>query len=119
MKPDTFKKNPLSFLYEVDRYEQKPFGFFWCGPTVGECLNREWQVIASYPGSGDGYNVEVHCSAMPARFYKVVALPTPDSCGTERPGFALSTGSGTAMAELAACMAEEIATGMLTMAKVG
>jgi hypothetical protein len=61
--------------------------------------------------SDDGYDVEVYEIRMPARFYKIVALPGPNGVGRARPGFVLETGSD--MGDLAMTLAHAITEGML------
>ena len=79
-------------------------------------IHGKWHLVASLPKdpeSGDGFPVEIHEVRMPARFFKVEALPSTDSMKRARPGFALSTGSGDDMGALCAQMALAIAGGML------
>jgi hypothetical protein len=78
--------------------------------------HAEWTLVAQFAGDGDGQNVEVYESRSPARFWKVVALPTPDSVNEMVEGFALSTGSGSDVGQLAFAIARAIAEGMLGLA---
>lgn len=59
-----------------------------------------------YDGDGDGHDVEVYETRLPARFFQIKALPTK-----RFNGFSLSTGSG--MGEEAGKIAKLIAEGML------
>lgn len=70
-------------------------------------------LVAELPATPDGYVVRVFETRLPARFYRVEALPTPDSLGRPRPGFEIETGSGHEMGILAGRIALEIANGML------
>lgn len=102
----------LSACYRTAARDRAPFGDHWCGPAV---LTREWVEIARYakdPEDGDGRDVTVFCSALPARFYRIEAHQTPDSCGTPRPGFVITTGSD--MSQWVAQTAELIASGMIS-----
>lgn len=71
-------------------------------------------VVAYYPkASGDGQPVEILECRMPARFYRLRALPSTNSGGDPIPGFELSTGSGDEVAKLVATLAQAITEGML------
>lgn len=103
-------------LYETRPGERSTFGAHWCGPDT---LTREWTVCARYPKSpadGDGQDVEIDCCALPTRFYRLRAAPSPNSVGAAKMGFALTTGSG--MDRWAATTAELIAEGMVGMSEV-
>lgn len=106
MSPPDF----LAGMYRTRESDRAPFGEHWCGPAV---LGRDFAIVARYPNvlDGDGYDVVVECAACPARFYRVRALASADSCGTVRPGFVLSTGSG--MGAWCSTTAEHIAEGMV------
>ena len=78
---------------------------------------REWTLIAKFPKhpkDGDGQDVRVYCSSLPAEFFLIEALETPNSVNELNKGFSLSTGSG--QAKLIADMAQAISTGMLALA---
>lgn len=72
-----------------------------------------WIEVASFAGEGDGQDVKVYESRMPARFYKLQAFDTPNSIGEINKGFTLSTGSGHEAGQLVFMMARAIAEGML------
>ena len=98
---------PGAFLYKVDASERAIFGDAWCGPAQFEYGTQT--LVARYQrDQEEGYDVEVLCTAMPARTFTIVAQAT-DVSG----GFIMSTGSG--MAELVASMAQAISSGMLTI----
>jgi ribonuclease BN (tRNA processing enzyme) len=59
----------------------------------------------------DGRDVNIYETRMPARFFKIEALDTPNSIGVINKGFTLSTGSGAD--KLAFCIARAIQEGML------
>ncbi len=99
-------------LYTPYAEERKAFGSHWCGPDRYEY--GDWTLCAQYakdPADGDGQNVDVYCSACPARFYKIVARPTPNSCNEPQEGFILRFGTGSE--RLVAQIAHEIARGMI------
>ena len=98
---------PGDFLYRVGDLERATFGDAWCGPTQFEYGTQT--LVASYKrDQEEGYDVDVLCTATPARAYTLVAKPT-DVSG----GFIMTTGTG--MAELVASMAKAISSGMLTV----
>lgn len=103
-------------LYDLG-YEEDKLAFGEHAVEAGLYRHGDWQLIAIYPAEeySDGQDVEVYCAAYPARFYQVRALPGSDSMGTPLPAFTASTGSGTAMRELAAAMAKAISEGMLSI----
>lgn len=103
--------DPFAFMYDTRSDDRAVFGANWCGPDV--LTHAEDIVIARYPKRGDGHDVEVTCCALPARFYEVRALPTTNSVGESKPGFTLSTGSGSEMAQWAHLTAKLIASGMV------
>lgn len=101
-------------LYEVKPEDRAPFGPYWKGPEW--FTHGDWHIVAEYPKDpedGDGQVVRLHECRMPARFYKIEALPTPNSVGEVRPGFSISTGSGTEMLELAVRLAKKVSRGMI------
>lgn len=74
----------------------------------------DWTLIARYPKNprdGDGQDVEVYCASLPAEFFLIRALETPNSVNDINSAFQLSTGSG--VAELVAQIADAISRGML------
>lgn len=99
-------------LYKVGTAERLFWCQHWCGPERLEVWKKT--LIAHYPkepADGDGQNVEIYCTAAPARFYDVVVLPTPNSVGEVQPGVELITGSG--QEELARVLAIAFSTGMI------
>ena len=102
---------PGAFLYRVPRAERAIFGDAWCGPAQFE-HGAQTRVARYKRDQEEGYDVEVLCTAMPARAYTIVAAPT-DASG----GFIITTGSD--MAELVANIAKAISSGMLTVAWSG
>ena len=106
---------PFHVLYSMLNrdYGGKDFwGDKWCGPAV---LPHAAEVLIARfpkdPDDGDGQEVEVYCSAYPARFYRLNVLPGPNSIGERHIGYGLSTGSSEH--ELAHRMAVAISQGML------
>lgn len=101
----------LDFLYEARDDDRRPFGDKWCGPDRLD-YGKDYlcAVFEKYPG-GDGQTCEVYISALPARFYKIKALASPNSVGEMHDEWALGTGSGAG--RLAADIAKAIAEGML------
>lgn len=98
---------PGAFLYRVAPVERATFGDAWCGPAEFEYGTQT--LVASYKrDQEEGYDVDVLCTAMPARAYTIVAQPT-DVSG----GFIITSGSS--MAELVAPLAKAISSGMLTV----
>ncbi len=72
--------------------------------------DRLWVLVAAYDGDPGGYAVEVYEARAPARFYRIVALPTGRS---ETPGFVLEAGAGVGIELLAKQLAEAVVGGML------
>lgn len=103
-------------LYEgLDRRDQAILGDIpYRGPD--KFIHGEWHQIAILePVSSDGYRVAIEECRLPARFFRIVALPTPDSMNRARPGFILSTGSGDEMGKWATMTAKHIANGMVSL----
>ena len=75
----------VKLIFDVDDH--------WCYDH-DTFIHGEDHVIARYKKDGDGYDVEVIATSMPAVFYKIVVKPTVDSCNEMRNGFELSTGTG-------------------------
>ena len=102
---------PGAFLYRVNPTERATFGEAWCGPAQFEYGTQT--LVASYKrDQEEDYDVNVLCTARPARGYTIVAQPTDVS-----DGFIITTGTG--MAELVAPLAKAISNGMLTVAWSG
>ncbi len=105
----------IDFLYKADASDKAILGDLeYCGPA--EFSHGEWYKIADiHKTSGDGYDVEIHECRMPARSFKLVVKPGPDSIGEMRPGFALSTGTGDAVGALLVAVAKQVARGMIAL----
>lgn len=102
----------LDYLYAIRSYEKLAFARgSWCGPR--KLRHATSTLIARYSPTvqDDGHEVEVYCTALPARFYEIRAKARIDSMGYTHTGFTLATGSG--QHELAAKIAEALANGML------
>lgn len=95
-------RDSLTFLYEPYEHELEAFGEAWVGPK--RYPHDKWVKVAEYKKieAGDGADVIIFCSALPARFYRIKGK-----------GFVISTGSN--MAELTAQIAKEIARGMIAI----
>ncbi len=98
-------------LYITEPRISQIFGEYWCGPP--RLVHAAKTLVARYPSKagGDGQDVEVYCTAMPATFYRVLALATLNSIGESQPSYSLSTGSSEGL--LAASIARAISSGML------
>ena len=101
----------LDFLYEPYEDERQTFGSHWCGPTVYKHCEEVLVALYYADEGGDGQNVEVHCTAAPARFYTLKVIPGFNSIGEPKAGYEVHLGSG--QAELAVQLAELITDGML------
>ena len=99
--------------YEVNEEEKDVFGDKWCGPNSFSEYKKTLIARFSKMQGSDGHDVEVYCSAAPARFYEVKALDTIDSTGHDKKGFSLSSGSGLEMAKFMAELAHNISIGMI------
>ena len=71
------------------------------------------------PPHGDGQDVQIFECRMPARFFKMVALPSPNSIGEPQTSFKVSTGSGGEVAELLVQFANAVTTGMMSIDVAG
>jgi hypothetical protein len=99
----------IDSLYYPDEQDRRIFGDLYQPPK--KFSHGDWYTVAHIDrASEDGYDVEIDESRLPARFFRLRALPW-DS----RPGFVLSTGSGDEIARLLLDMAREIASGMLAV----
>lgn len=109
----TTSTDPFASMYEADDRDQAIFGDAYIGPK--EFDYGDWHLVAKYPKEegGDGQDVEVYESRMPARFFKVVAKASPNSIGKMAEGFSLSTGSGDEMGKWAVETAKKISDGMI------
>lgn len=91
--------------------ELQAFGGNWCGPAAYE-LHTE-TLVARYESGDhdDGQTVEVYCTAMPARFYTILALPGVNSVGESIDPWEFVTGSS--QETLAANIARAASEGLL------
>ncbi len=94
----------MQSMYEVRDTDRVPFGTHWCGPAAFP--HAQWVLVAKYAPASDGRHVCVWAEAWPARFYRVVVLPSG-----ARPRFEIGTGSDGA--KQAAAIATDLARGML------
>jgi hypothetical protein len=101
--------------YDVRPEERDPFAGHWCGPKKFAHGREELIAVYKKHQGGNGQDVEVFCTAMSARFYRLHVKPSTGSVDNARQAFGMSTGSGHQMGQLAARMAEAIADGMLSV----
>lgn len=101
------------YCYDV-RNQRVLNGLDYIGPdTFKHC---EWYTVARISsGEGDGQDVEIQECRMPARFYRLIAHPTPNSVGEMSRGFTLSTGSGDEVGELLVALSKQVAQGMISV----
>jgi len=104
--------DPLDSLYRPDDRDRRIFGADYVAPERFE-YGEETLICKLAKKSGDGYPVKIYETRMPARFFKVVALPAKNSVGKSRKGFTITTGSGDVMAEFAYSVAKLIVDGMI------
>lgn len=73
----------------------------------------EWERVVFFKkdAGGDGQEVRIYEMRMPASFFRVEVLPTPNSVGRMQSGFVLTTGSD--RGELAFSIGREVRDGML------
>lgn len=103
-------------MYLPDADDRDIFGGAYAPPE--RFTHGEWHKVASYPKAGsDGQPAEVYEFRMPARFFRVVCLPSVNSIGQPVPGFALETGSGEEMGRLCVTIARAAALGMIGVSK--
>lgn len=100
---------------DVDEKEKAAFGSHWCGPA--KFSKHGMDLVAKYDDEpdNDGQPAEVYCSACPAMFYIIKALPGANSVGDKKSGWQMGTGSGDEMRSLAIEMAKAVAGGMLSL----
>ncbi len=106
----------LDFLYNgADARDQLIFeGLSYVGPTTFS--HGDWHTVATIsksPASGDGQDCEIQECRMPARFFRLLVHPTPDSVGEVKAGWILSTGSGDEVGKLLVSIAKQVSQGML------
>lgn len=93
--------------------EAKAFGSHWCFRDEFFEYAKETLVATYENETGEGHPVEVYCTAMPTRFYRIDAGITRDANGWPVDGFSISTGGG--MAALTHQVAIAITRGLLTV----
>lgn len=99
-------------FYKPDARDREIFGDIYNPPA--EFVHGQYHQIAELScGDGDGQNVTIYESRLPARFFKVEAHARPDYAYANKPAFALTTGSGEEMGRLTLSIAKAIAEGML------
>ena len=105
----------LDELYQLNNIELKQY-LYWFGYQYSpqEIFKHGKKVLVCRIKSdegGDGQDVDIYETRMPAIFYEIEALETPDSIGERSNAFTLTT--GTIDASLVAQIAHEIAEGGL------
>ena len=102
----------IEILIDISRHYGSDPAFLLAGGgnTSVKHDDRLWVLVAAYDGDPGGYAVEVYEARAPARFYRIVALPTGRS---ETPGFVLEAGAGVGIELLAKQLAEAVVGGML------
>lgn len=105
----------LDFLYLPDDRDRELFGDAYSPPERFEHGNH--YPVATYrkEEGGDGQDAVICECRLPARFFRLEVLPDKDSLGNDRPGFALSTGSGDEAGRLMVAIAKAAAEGMVGM----
>jgi hypothetical protein len=106
----------LAGMYDPDERDRAIFGEYYA-PEVEEFEHAAWHMVARIPKTGgDGQPVEIDECRMPARFFRLRALPDVAGSGRPRPAFALTTGSGDEMGQLMVTLGRVIAAGMVGLA---
>lgn len=83
----------FDFLYKTDDIKSK-IGKNFVGPDMlPHCKETLIAVYKKEKGS-DGQDVELYCSAAPAQFFRIKALPGKNSIKDKQNGFEITTGSG-------------------------
>lgn len=91
-----FKNASVELLgnnYPVRPHERLTWGGAWCGPELLEHGQATKIAAATKAEGSDGFDVEVWVTALPARFYRVVARPTKNSIGVIKAGWVLPFGT--------------------------
>jgi hypothetical protein len=109
---DIAMSDPIDDWYNAR--DREMFGKFWVGPQTFP-YGEEVLVarLPKDPEDGDGYPSEIYVTAMPARFFKLVVLPSTNSINEPRFGFTLTTGSDDEMGKLVLEIAKAAAQGMI------
>lgn len=107
--------NIFGEMYKPDARDRAIFGDLYEPPY---CFSHgEWHQIARISKAdrdGDGYDVAIDESRMPARFFRIRPLPTANSVGEVKTPLAfLSTGSGDGAGSLALQIARAMSEGMI------
>lgn len=86
----------LDFMYNGnDPRDKRIFeGLNYEGPKVFS--HGDWHTVAKLEADAesDGQNCEIQECRLPARFFRLLVHPTPNSVGKTQEGWILSTGSG-------------------------
>lgn len=102
-------------MYEVDASDYGAIaGLAWIGPNT--FTPHEWTTVARVDkrAGGDGQSVTIQECAMPARFFRLVVDPSPNSIGNAQSGYIINTGSLCRdISTVLAPMARLIADGMI------
>lgn len=106
-----------SGLYSGDRYKKILSGYSYDPPEQFEHSKDELVATIRADEGSDGQDVEIYECRLPAVFWKMRVLPTPNSVGEMQEGFMMTTGSGVDMGVLIFEIAQEIADGMLGLYK--
>lgn len=96
----------VAFPYGTRAEELATFGDAWRGPE--RMNNCEPTLVATYYAEPGGQDVDVYCTAMPARFYELRVRPAD-----AKDGYSIQTGSG--CTKWAAHTAKLIAAGMIAI----
>ena len=106
---------PFASLYNGNRYEHEMQGL---GGEYNPPEQFEYgkdALVAKLKGEGDGQDVEIYECRLPATFFKIKVLSTPDSLGREQDGYEITTGSR--MHKLTCEIAKAISEGMIEFHK--
>lgn len=104
----------FDFLYETDERDREIFGDAYCPPEKFE--HGQWHTVARYEKDdegGDGQPVEIDECRMPARFFRLRALPSTNSVNEPVAPFCLSSGSGDEVGRLFVQLAKAITRAMV------
>lgn len=113
----TFAEILFESAYICGPEDAAAFGDKWRGPSM--CSHGTEHLCALYQGVGDGQNVEVYISKLPATFYTINVLGGHNSVDEYQAPYSIGTGSGgRELAEYVNKTAEMIAGGMLGFKRV-
>lgn len=102
----------MEHLYNGHRYELTALGAAYQPPK--RFAHGDWTLVAEIPAQPDGHPVRVYECRMPARFFRVEALPAMSFDGASKPGWAIET--GTVPGDLVAALALGVAGGTIAQA---